>query len=199
MAILSLGLGGLAAVGGWLQVMKSKENNLSKADEISLYIQTVMYTLLAVISLFGLVGTFIKRRSFISLYYSLVTFHLGFHIVTGAFSLYSLFHKDGERDVQNCINNANNGLSVNNGQQLTKEVCEKGFAVIRAFAVALYIAVILVELYGCIIVGNYVEQLDEEEAAQAPKMAGMAFNNASIDNPLPQTTYNSYSGNGNYP
>lgn len=178
--------------------MKSKNSGMSKQNEITLYIQTVMYTLLAVISLFGLVGTLIKNRSFISLYYSLVTFHLAFHIVTGAFSLYALYHKDGDRDIQNCINNANNGLSNSDGTQLTKEVCEKGFAFIRYVAIGVYVAVILVELYGCIIVGNYVDQLDEEEAAKFPKMSTTAFNNASINNPLPQTTYNSYSGNVNY-
>jgi hypothetical protein len=52
---------------------------------------------------------------------------------------------------------------------------------------------------GCIIVSNYVEQLDEEEAAELPNVSARAFDNASISNPLPQTTYNSYSGNTNYP
>jgi hypothetical protein len=199
MAVLSLGLGGLASFGGWKEVMKAKQNNLSKRDEITLYVQTVMYTLLAVISLFGLVGTFIKRRSFVSLYSSLVAFHLGFHIVTGAFTLYSLYHKDGERDVQNCINGATNPINGEAGEKLTKEVCEKGFVVLRTIAVVIYVIVVLVELYGCIIVSNYVEQLEEEEAAKLPKGSTTAFNNASITNPLPQTTYNSYSGSTNYP
>jgi hypothetical protein len=191
---------------------------------------------LAVISLFGwadffwisslfflnpirsLAGAIIRRRSFVSLYYRLLTFHLGFHIVIGAFNLYSLFHSEGDRDIQNCINNANNGFVASDGQQVTKEVCEKGFEIIRDIAVAIYVTVALIELCalfwcglsifwkwlrtidGCIIVGNYVEQLEEEEAAKIPKMYNdaAAFNNASITNPLPQTTYNSYSGSSNY-
>jgi hypothetical protein len=146
-----------------------------------------------------------------------MAYHLALHVVTGAFSIYSLYHKDGGQDVQYCINaNSSNG---DNNNQPTQEFCEKAFEVLRTIAVVIYVVVILVELCaffltrrllipvkithcstdGCIIVANYVIQLDEEEAAQFPKASTTAFDNASISNPLPQTTYNSYSGNMNYP
>jgi hypothetical protein len=73
-----------------------------------------------------------------------MAYHLGLHVVTGAFSIYTLYHQDGEQDVQYCINgNSSNG---DNDDQLTKELCEKAFEVLRTIAVVIYVVVIAVEL-----------------------------------------------------
>jgi hypothetical protein len=104
----------------------------------------------------------------------------GFSIASGAFFLYTLFHQTGDNDIQSCINGSTDDLK--------KEACKKGFEVIRGVIVGVFVLVWLIELCaysnfqllrqshayklnhidGCIIVSNYVEQLDEEEAAQYP-------------------------------
>jgi len=157
-AILGIVGGGLISIGGWLQVKDLAQHPIDGRAKIALWIQTMMYTVLAVVSLFGLIGTFSKSRSLIALYSTILFSHLGFSIATGAFYLYTLFHQEENTDVQKCINGSTDNIKI--------EACKKGYEVIRGVIVGLFILIWLIELYGCIIVSNYVDQLDEEESLE---------------------------------
>lgn len=128
----------------------------------------------------SLIGTFNKARRLISLYSTVLFSHLGFSIATGAFFLYTLFHQTGDADIQSCINGSTDTLK--------KEACEKSFDVLRGVIVGIFVLTWLIELCenlfslscrtkttniglidGCIIVGNYVDQLDEEEGLNGTK------------------------------
>jgi len=148
--------GGFICVGGWKQIVHLAHNPITERDKIALWIQTVMYTLLAFLSILGLIGTFTKSRGLIALYSTMLFSHLGFSIATGAFYLYTLFHQEGDTDVDKCIDGSTDDTKI--------EACEKGFKTLRGIVVGLFILVWLIELYGCIIVSNYADQLDEEES-----------------------------------
>jgi len=173
-SILGIIGGGLVSVGGWLQIKQLPQHPLDNRDEVALWVQTIMYTLLAILSLFGLIGVFNKSRTLVSLYSTMLNSHLGFSIATGVFFLYTLFHRTGDNDIQNCVNGSTDDLK--------KEACKKGFEVMRGVIVGAFVLVWLIELYGCIIVANYVEQLDDEEAVNYP---------SAISGPAPVATYNS--------
>jgi len=65
--------------------------------------------------------------------------HLAFSIATGAFFIYTLFHKVGENDLNDCI--------VNNISDPTKaKDCKKTFEFARGIVVGIFIAFWLFEL-----------------------------------------------------
>jgi hypothetical protein len=179
MTVLGTIGGGLVCSAGWFQIAQMQQHPFSQQDVIALWVQTIMYTILAVVSIFGFVGACIKHRSFISLYFTMLCAHFVFSIVSGTFSLYALFHNEGQEAVETCLNGAND--------EITKEYCGQGNDLMKGIVVATFVVIWLLELYGCIIVNNYMEQLEEEETMSYPPMVSKPH-----VGPIPITTYNSY-------
>lgn len=138
--------------------------------------------------------------------------HLGFSIVTGIFYLYTLFHQTGNTDIQKCIDESTDDA--------TAEACKKGFGIIRAVIVVIFILIWLIELCaylipimlssrainnnflvtdGCIIVSNYISQLDEEKSIKHSRSASGSsvpgFNNYGANYPF-ATSAQSYGVQG---
>jgi len=177
MSVLGFAGGSIIAGLGWHAATHGDQVHLTRNQEISVVITSVAYTALAIISLLGLIGTITKRQSFISVYNTMVWYHLGFSIVTGAFFIYTLFHKVGDDDVNNCVSS-----STSQGKQ---DECQRTFEVGRGIIIGLYILLWLIEIWVCVIVSRYVAQLQEEEAADIPPPAQMAASAPPI-----ATTYN---------
>ena len=72
----------------------------------------------------SLIGVIIKKKGFVSAYSSMVWIHLGFNVGTGAYFLYTLFHKIGQQDLNDC--------QSTNDTDLTRAACRKGFEIARA-------------------------------------------------------------------
>jgi len=178
-----LGIVGGAVIGGvgWYETQHLGSLHLTKNNEIALYISAVSYTILGIISFFGLAGVIIKKKGFVSMYSTLVWLHLGFSIGTGAYFIYTLFHKVGDEDVSNCVGSSSSDFE--------KDVCKKAFEVGRGIIIGLYIFVWLIELWGCIIVADYVGQLGEEEALAWSKETTPVAPAAGLAPPM-ATTYN---------
>jgi len=155
MSVAALLGGGLVAVVGWIQVKALHDNPLPKSEEDSLYIHAVMYTLLALIGAFGLIGAICKKISLVSSFGSALGFHLGFSIATGIFTIYTLFKTTSTAAMSNCVNGSTD--------QTTIDACQSGVKILKGLVVAIYVVTWIVELYGVIIVNNYVKQLKEEE------------------------------------
>ncbi|KAF8265279.1 hypothetical protein EI94DRAFT_1772397 [Lactarius quietus] len=177
MSMLGFAGGSIIAAVEWHAATHKDQAHLTKNQEISVVISALSYTVLAIISLFGFLGTIKKRQSYVSSYNSLVWYHLGFSIATGAFFIYTLFHKVGDEDVNNCINGSTSPTK--------QDECQTQFHAGRAIIIGLYIFFWLIEFWGCLIVSEYVSQLQEEEAADIPAPARYA---ASA--PPMATTYN---------
>jgi len=191
MSVLGILGGGFVAVAGWAQIAQLAKHPLSERDKVALVIQTIMYTMLGLLSFCGLVGTFNRSRSLISVYSTMLCAHLGFSIVTGIFYLYTLFHQTGNTDIQKCIDESTDDA--------TTEACKKGFGIIRAVIVVIFVLVWLIELYGCIIVSNYISQLDEEKSIKHSRSASGSsvpgFNNYGANYPF-ATSAQSYGVQG---
>jgi magnesium-transporting ATPase (P-type) len=176
-SMLGFAGGSIIAAVGWYAATHRDQAHLTSNQEISVVITSLSYTALAIISLLGLIGTFTKRQGFVALYNTMVWYHLGFSIVTGAYFIYTLFHKVGNDDVNNCVSS---GTS-----QRTQDACQRAFDAARGITIGLYILLWLTELWACVIVSRYVAQLQEEEAADIPPPAQMAASAPPI-----ATTYN---------
>jgi len=169
--------GSIIAILGWLTVTHKDHAHLTGNQDISLALASLSYTVLAIVSIFGLTGAITKRGDFLTLFSSVVLWHLGFSIVTGSFFLYTLFHKVGDQDVSNCVSG-----SVDPTAQAD---CKKAFEVVRGIIVCLHIIFWLTELWACFIVAQYVEQLKEEEVPDYPPPAMI-----TASAPPMATTYN---------
>jgi peptidoglycan biosynthesis protein MviN/MurJ (putative lipid II flippase) len=137
MSMLGFAGGSIIAGLGWYAASHRDQTHLTRNQEISVVITSLSYTALAIISLLGLIGAFTKRQSFVSLYNTMVWYHLGFSIVTGAYFLYTLFRTVGDDDVNNCVSS--------NTSQSTRDECQRAFDVVRGITIGLYIFLWLIE------------------------------------------------------
>lgn len=134
------------------------ETYLTRNQEVSVIFASLSYTVLAIVSLFGsvhflppnfaqhehslvprLIGTIMQRRSYISLYHTVIWSHLAFNIVAGAYFIYTLFHKVGEEDLSNCLFYCSDDI-------IAQLDCIQEFQVYRNVIICLYIIFCLLEL-----------------------------------------------------
>jgi len=171
----------IGAVGCYSATHK-EQAHLTRNQEVSVVIVSISYTVLAIISLFGLIGAIIKRRSFVFMYSSIVSWHLGCSLVTGAYFIYTLYHKVGEQDVNNCI-------AENSSDDTKVQDCKAAFDFIRGITIGIYIVFWLFELWGCLVVADYVAQLREEDEGKDEPGCPPPAEMAASAPPL-ATTYN---------
>jgi len=172
--VMSLGallLGGLVAVAGWIQVKNLPQHPLAQGDENALYIYSVMFSILALVGGFGFIGTLSKQRGLVSLFGSLLAFHLGVSIATGIFTIYTLFKRNTDEALANCINGSTDQTLIDS--------CHEGLKILKIVVVAGYVVTWLIELWGCLILNSYVKQLKEEE------MANVVVPNAPMSHYVP--------------
>jgi len=158
--ILSLGislLGGLVAVVGWIDVKNLRDNPLPKGDEISLYIHAAMFSILCLVGAFGFIGAIGKQRGLVSIFGTMLALHLVFSVATGIYTLYTLFKRNTDDALANCI--------INSTDPNPSESCHRGLKILKIVAVVAYCVSWLVELYACLVITSYVKQLREEEEA----------------------------------
>jgi hypothetical protein len=162
LTILGMFGGGLLAVVGWMQSLKL-QGTLPKSNEVAMFIHSGLYTLLALVSIFGFIGAIVRHRTMVYIFFVILVAHLTFSIFSGAFALYNLFHSIGDDAIQKCIDSAAN---TTDGQTPTSpDDCRHGFDVVRGVAVGVFILVWLLEIWGCFITNSYVNQLEDEMEA----------------------------------
>jgi len=185
--ILSLAgvvFGSIISVVGWKQVAQQKQHPLPQADLIALYIQSGIFTALAILSIFGFIGTLTKQRNFVSAYGAGLTIQFILSLVSGIFTLYSLFHQNSKQAVFDCLNGSTD--------EVTKGVCQNGMAVYKAIAVVVYVVMWLLLIYAYIIVSNYVDQLDEEMSVKETRHMIQVVAQAQAQAAAAPTTYASF-------
>ncbi|KAK0211144.1 hypothetical protein DFS33DRAFT_1252658 [Desarmillaria ectypa] len=119
----------IAAV-GWQQVGQLDTHPLAVFDTVALYFYTVVFSLLALVGLFGLICATTKRRGLVRFYGVFLAITLGVSIASGVVTLYSLFRVKDERTVKRCMNGATD--------KLTENVCQNGIAIFKGTGVATY-------------------------------------------------------------
>jgi len=156
MSLAALVLGGLVAVGSFLEL--KNENSLSKNDRTAVIIYAIIFSILALVGGFGFIGAISKQTGLVSLFGTLLGFHLGFSIVTGIYTIYTLFKRNTDEALANCINGSSDQTIIDG--------CHEGLKILKILVVVAYCVTWLIELWGVLIVASYVQQLKEEEAAE---------------------------------
>jgi len=157
LSLLAIVGGSFTAAAGWIQVSQLQQNPLDTDDTIALWIHSAMFTILALVSVFGFIGAIIKNRRMISSFAVALAIHLGFSIASGIFTLYSLFKQDSSAAITQCLSASTDA---------TADGCKSGIAIMKGLMVAVYVVTWLIQLYFYFIVERYVDQLDDEEMAK---------------------------------
>jgi len=159
LSLLAMAGGAFLAVLGWIQISQLKQHPLGKTDQIALWIQCSLFTLLALLAVFGFFGAMIRNRAMISGFAISLAIHLGFSIASGAFSIYTMFARDSQAALNSCLQKANDISDA------TTQSCKTGLIFIKAVTVVIYVLTWLIQLYAYFVVERYVYQLDEERLA----------------------------------
>ncbi|KAF9467275.1 hypothetical protein BDZ94DRAFT_1318710 [Collybia nuda] len=127
-------------------------------SKVSIAISITVYALLAFLSLLGLVGAIGRKISLIKMYFGMLVAHLVFSIGIGAFALHRVF-SDSMGFYDECM------LSQPASQvEDPSKLCKDGAKILKGVSVTVFIIFWLFEIWGCLIVGNYSKQLQDENA-----------------------------------
>jgi hypothetical protein len=149
--------GSFVAAVGWIKVSQINQKPIDRNEEIALWIQSSVFTLLAVLAVFGFLGVMIKSRGMVSSFASGLAIHFGISLASGIFALVSLFKVDGEETVKKCLEASTDA---------TEDSCKQGVAVMKGLMVGIYVITWIIQLYAYFIVERYADQLDDEELAK---------------------------------
>jgi len=182
LSLLAMVGGSFVAAIGWIQVSQLSKNPMDKADEIALWIQSSIFTILGALAVLGFLGALIKNRSMIASFAMALAIHLGFSIASGIFSLYSLFRQHSQDALTKCLND-----TAENSESIT--TCQNGLAIMKGVMVAIYIVTWLIQLYAYFVVERYADQLEDEEMANNT----VVIPRTGYETSTPQmTTYNGF-------
>ena len=85
------------------------------------------------------IGSIIRNHRFISLYSTAAWLHLALNITSGAYFIYTLYHKVGNYELNNCVKSYV-------GDLIDQYYCAKEFEVYRHVIIALYVIFCVLEL-----------------------------------------------------
>lgn len=190
MALLGITLGGLISIAGWIQVHNADSGkvNVAADQHAALWILSITYTWMTLVSVVGLVGSIGRFKSCITFYAYTVAVETLLIIAAGVYFLHTLFHQRGASDVKNCVGNTTGDIG-----DVKEWVCQKGFDVLRIVAVVIFVIVWIFQLVGIFIVFDYRGQLREEtelEDEEARKTQPTWMVTGATPGPSMPTTYN---------
>jgi len=156
---------GAAAGGFWFLLWAAKERglleNLENSARISLIVAGVVYTLAALIGLFGFFGSIFKKNGLVKTYLALLYLTLILEIASGVFSLVMFYRfRDGKKP--DCVKN----VPTNNGTT-SIDYCAAldNFANLPVWSVWVSSLVpILIVAYACYVVQSYTTRLAKQRA-----------------------------------
>ncbi|TFK44556.1 hypothetical protein BDQ12DRAFT_673206 [Crucibulum laeve] len=143
-----LGGGTITAVGIISLIKPSNGGN-----KTSLIIQVCVYALLAILSLFGLIGAIAKKLGMVRIYFGSLMFHLFFSIGCGIYAIYNTF-KDSPNYVRECVSGSLDPSVF--------KTCKDGSTLMKALMIGVFVIAWLLEIWACVIVQGYSQQLNEE-------------------------------------
>ncbi|KAK0463695.1 uncharacterized protein EV420DRAFT_1103537 [Desarmillaria tabescens] len=179
--------GTVIAAAGWLQVAQLDAHPLAVFDTFALYFHTVVFSLLALVGLFGLISATMKKRNPVQVYGIFVAIILAVSVASGVVVLYSLFRAKDAQTIKRCMHGATD--------RLTENVCQNGIAIFKATGVAIYVVSWAILAYSYLIAASYAahpRQDAEDQETQSP----VTLKGKAISGPEPLVTYNSVGAPG---
>lgn len=154
--------GSFVAAYGYIQIAQLGKNPLSRDEQIALWIQSVMFTFLGLLAIFGFIGCLVKNRKMVSTFAISLAIHLGLSIAAGIYSIVSIFRQDPQQGINNCLNSGTEGV--------TEDTCRTSLNIMKGVMVGIYVLTWLIQLYAYFVVERYVDQLDDERDANTVVM-----------------------------
>ncbi|KAF9036125.1 hypothetical protein BDZ89DRAFT_1036115 [Hymenopellis radicata] len=169
---LALISSGAAAAVLWIALPRAMGTHDAHSHyKIVIGVSAAIYTIMALIALFGLIGTIRKRISFVRTFLSLLYLILVLDIAVGAFAIYVVYSKNTAITGTECTT-VNGVVSCADDDGMTHQISKA--SIIVSFAVTF-----LISLYQCVLVHSYVKELQEKEshrgsyaAVNVPLVAG---------------------------
>lgn len=161
LSLLAFAGGAFIAAIGWIQLSQLEQHPLGKTDQVSLWIQSLLFSFLAVLAVFGFLGAMIKSRGMVSGFAIAIAIHLGFSIAADCFSIYTMFSRDSQATLNSCLQKANDASDA-------MQSCKSGLVLIKAITVVIYVLTWFIQLCAYFVVERYVDQLDQERLFENP-------------------------------
>jgi len=124
--------------------------NPSKGWKIAIISFGVVFATVSIISLFGFIGSVIRNRRMVKAYAAMSWVSLILMTAaTGAY-LYAIYSKNGLMQCEKLTDNTVVCPQLSTGRKVVETVVN--------------VVALLIQLYVCVIIGRYVEQLEDEQA-----------------------------------
>jgi len=138
---------------------------LDKEQYYVFWVCAIVATIWCLFSIFGFVGAVFAKRALVAFYSTSLWILLVANLVLGIYNCYSVVHRR-QSIVDSClqqVNNPNSSSFANDENKLTADACNAASKAGIAVVIALVVVELLLQLYACVIVKRYVEQLGEEQ------------------------------------
>ncbi|KAF7428499.1 hypothetical protein PC9H_007723 [Pleurotus ostreatus] len=146
----------------WYVHEKSHED-LSTRTKIWTILYGVIYSVGGIMALFGFIGTLLKKFSFVSGFASTLWYLFFVEFIWSIIALVFWFLEPKDRLLRSCLNGAKD-------DQKTIDACHSIFdpehinsAGVIAGVIAVFVIPLLLQLYGCYLVGAYAKKLQKKD------------------------------------
>ncbi|KAK0486412.1 hypothetical protein IW261DRAFT_1455376 [Armillaria novae-zelandiae] len=160
-AALTLLGGILVAIGGWINVKDILNHSLvlSRSHETMVWVTAGLYTLIVLISLFGLIGALTARVKLVAAFNGMQIGSFIASLVLGVIALIQLYsNKYDNQASADC----KDSLEVDVNAEDVASVCHTALNVSKVAITAIYAVIWLIQFYGVFIVHSYVQELREK-------------------------------------
>lgn len=152
MSFTSMCLAGMLAIVLWYE---SASWDNTATEKTAFKAAGVIETFLFVVSVLGFVGAMVRKKLFILIYAYFLYFHLLVDIGLASYILWMLTHQEKEDVIAACQGAIKDGTAQSQCTALLQATQGIFFGVASIF--------LLIEMYGCIIVARYVNQIGTEK------------------------------------
>ncbi|KAG8864295.1 hypothetical protein FRB96_006116 [Tulasnella sp. 330] len=125
----------------------------------------IIITIYCLFSIFGFIGSVFAKRGLVAFYSTALWGMLIVNFFLGAYQSWSVAHRR-QAIINECVSqtvNTNTSTIANDENKLTADACNAVSKASVVITIALFVIQWLIQLYECIIVKRYVEQLSEEQ------------------------------------
>ncbi|KAJ8082503.1 hypothetical protein AAF712_001567 [Marasmius tenuissimus] len=147
----------IVTITGWSQIMQLSKHPVPLDNQAALFFHSILFTVLAVLGLYGIATGLLRRRLPLAFYSSFLILHLFVSICAGAFVLSIVFRGNPRAVVNKCLNGAKDDAS--------HLVCTNGVAIQKSVAVLVYLTSWLLEAYTVLVAYGFMRSLVEKANA----------------------------------
>ncbi|KAH8996301.1 hypothetical protein EDB92DRAFT_1793867 [Lactarius akahatsu] len=149
-----LALCGLIAAGGWYTV-STLRGRLPNTLKAMIFTSAVYYSILALASLIGLLGTIARKASLLSTYAFWLGWSIGVQIVIDALFLWAFFSKSRDELIERCIDGST--------EKQVQDICNSNFNAGKWTVLVGLIVGLLIQSWAAYIVSSYAQKLRNEK------------------------------------